>query len=60
MDVYYEESSDKKVPAGHICTCGETHRWSPYIYAHYRQLIVFTCPMCGKEIEIKNGEISEL
>lgn len=44
---------------GHICECGKFHKWSAYVYAHYTEDIIHTCPNCGSMNMICNGRIIE-
>lgn len=41
-------------PKGHICKCGEHHRWPAYVYAHARDDLTHTCKKCGEKTRIRN------
>ena len=43
---------------GFVCTCGEKHRFPPYVYAHWRIRLVFTCPKCKRKWNILDGVAS--
>jgi hypothetical protein len=37
---------------GIACDCGNFHKFPPYVYAHTRDVLEFTCPVCGQEWEV--------
>lgn len=41
---------------GFTCKCGEFHKYTGYVYAHWRHELVFTCPTCDREYDIFEGE----
>ncbi len=40
---------------GFKCKCGEQHNFTPYVYAHWTEMLVFTCPKCDRKSHIRNG-----
>lgn len=55
--LYYEGSDSVK---GHICKCGEEHKWPAYVYSHWEVPLVHKCPKCGLKADILKGEIAEV
>ena len=37
---------------GFTCECGVYEKFPPYVYAHERVLLEFTCEKCGAKYEI--------
>jgi len=37
---------------GHVCQCGERHRWTLYVYAHQSETLVHTCK-CGIKTKLR-------
>ena len=45
----------KGLPKGFTCVCGEEHKFSGYVYAHWTIELVFTCPKCCAEYWVRGG-----
>lgn len=43
-----------ETPKGHVCKCGERHRWPFYLFAHIRDRITHTCDKCGERTLLQN------
>jgi hypothetical protein len=50
--------NDKGCNVGHICECGEIHKWPLYVFAHMHVEIMFQCPVCKKSVYILEGNVS--
>jgi len=35
-----------ELPKGFTCSCGEYHRYTEYVYAHWREALHVTCEAC--------------
>jgi|GEM_PF-2581419 len=46
-----------KLPRGFVCRCGTRHNFHPWVYAHWEERLVFTCPVkdCGVKWDILSG-----
>ena len=44
---------------GFKCKCGEYHEFTPYVFAHWRDEIIYTCPKCGTKYSIIAGTAEE-
>lgn len=51
--------AEDRLPLGFICTCGERHKFPPYVYAHYRELMRFQCEKCKTAWDICLGMVSK-
>ena len=40
---------------GFVCECGEEHRYTSYVYAHWLADLHHTCDKCGTVHSICNG-----
>jgi RNase P subunit RPR2 len=49
------EPKRKFSPKGFRCECGKFHRYPGYVYAHFRNLLDFTCDECGAKHSIVMG-----
>ena len=47
------------MPKGFKCECGKEHEFTPYVYAHWREILVHTCE-CGIKHEILAGTVSKI
>jgi len=47
--------SDPGLPSGFTCECGEFHKYPAYVYAHWRDLLAFTCQSCQRQCAIVMG-----
>jgi hypothetical protein len=56
MKTYKEK--DSKVTSGFICECGEKIKFPAYVYAHWRDELLFTCPACGLKVSTQVGYVS--
>ena len=47
----------KKEPEGIKCSCGLFSPFTGYVYAHMRDVLLFTCPApgCGKQYTVLGG-----
>lgn len=45
----------ERVPKGIDCACGKHAPFGPYVYAHWRETLLFTCDGCGKRYLVLNG-----
>jgi hypothetical protein len=43
------------LPKGFTCECGKFHRYPGYVFAHWRNLLDFTCDECGAKYSIVIG-----
>lgn len=48
-------TGDTDLPKGFTCECGKEHRFSPWAYAHWREVLRMTCDGCGRAYEILRG-----
>lgn len=49
-----------KLREGFTCeACKTQHKFPAYVYAHWRELLTFTCP-CGAKYEICAGAVDRL
>lgn len=42
------------------CECGETHVYPAYVYAHWNEEMLFTCPKCKVQYSIIQGIASKI
>ena len=47
--------SKPELPSGFTCECGEFHKSLAYVYAHWRDLLNFTCQHCQRLYVIVMG-----
>lgn len=45
----------EELAKGFTCECGEFHKYPPYVYAHWRIDLKFTCPKCDRVYDIYAG-----
>lgn len=45
---------------GFTCTCGEEHRFTSYVYAHWREALHVTCEKCKTVWHVYAGVASIL
>lgn len=49
--------SDKKAdPKGFTCECGKFHEFGVWVFAHWYEDLVHTCPECGAKHDILKGK----
>lgn len=44
--------------SGHVCPCGERHKWPAYVYAHWRDLLTHSCNKCNQKTSLLSGVCS--
>jgi len=45
---FSDTNGPKELPKGFTCSwCGKFHLFDPYVYAHWRDVLVYTCDACG-------------
>ncbi len=44
-----------ELPKGFKCKCGKFHRFHVWVYAHWRELLDFTCDECGQKYTVVMG-----
>ena len=55
------KKTKKSLPKGFKCLkCGAEHQFHAYVYAHWNDFLVFTCPECKHEHRVFRGKVSEL
>jgi hypothetical protein len=42
-------------PKGFTCKCGEFHLYPLCVYAHWREVLDFTCPKCNAQYSVMFG-----
>jgi hypothetical protein len=58
IERFFEDAASPSFPSGHICpTCGERHKWTSYVYAHWRDRLFHTCETCQCRVEIVAGGV---
>lgn len=50
------KTDKKEMPKGFTCQCGEVEEYGPYVAAHWREVLIFTCPKCGTKYDILKGK----
>ena len=45
----------KTLAKGFTCKCGKYHAFSVYVYAHWQETLIYTCPKCGERYEVCEG-----
>jgi hypothetical protein len=50
----------KPLPKGFTCDCGAVHGFPPYVYAHWDEILQFTCPNCERTYEVLHGNTEEM
>lgn len=45
----------RKLPEGFTCKCGFVVKYPAYVYAHWRDVLIYTCEGCGKKYSIVCG-----
>lgn len=50
----------EELPKGFACECGKEHRFPLYVYAHWSNVLNFTCPDCGATYAIVRGYASRV
>jgi len=50
--------STKPLREGFTCECGKEHKFPTYVYAHWRELLIHTCDVCGAKHEICAGAVN--
>ena len=44
-------------PNSHTCTTCETeHKWTGYVFAHWRESIIHACSKCGERTMLLKGK----
>lgn len=43
------------LPKSYTCACGAEHEFSSYVYAHWRERLVSTCPVCHAVHHVRMG-----
>lgn len=54
-DVVKEQIKRKELPTGFKCTCGTAQLYHAYVYAHWQEPLLFTCPYCRSQWEVLRG-----
>lgn len=47
--------TEKDLPKGFTCFCGVFYKYPAYVYAHWKDELVFTCPDCHNKYLIIEG-----
>ena len=50
-----EKAASGENPKGFTCECGMEHEYSLYVFAHWYEALVHTCPNCNRKHEILCG-----
>lgn len=45
----------EELAKGFTCDCGEFHRFSPWVHAHWDIELKFVCPLCGRQYAVQRG-----
>jgi hypothetical protein len=48
-------SKTQKTVDGFHCLCGEYHKFTAYVFAHWDESLTFACPKCKREWSIIRG-----
>lgn len=48
--------ANKQLAEGFTCECGTTHKYPPYVYAHWYEALTHTCTNCGRKHDILQGK----
>lgn len=51
---------EAELPKGFTCHCGEYHRFSGYVYAHWTTSLNFTCHKCSRDYSCIGGVVTPL
>jgi hypothetical protein len=43
-----------------VYCCGVLNEFSAWVYAHWDERLVFSCPQCGKKFSVCRGVVSEV
>ena len=47
--------SERELLKGFMCKCGKYHEYTAYYFAHYDEIMIFTCPDCGEQYSLLRG-----
>lgn len=50
-----KKKEEEYLPKGITCACGEFSAFTGYVYAHWRDVLQLTCPICGRKYETCAG-----
>lgn len=48
-------AAPSSLPKSYQCECGTEHEFSSYVYAHWRDRLVSTCPVCRAVYHLRRG-----
>lgn len=49
----------EELPTGMTCKCGKFSKYPPYVYAHWCDVLTYTCE-CGRKYELCEGVAEEI
>ena len=49
---------ETEIPKGFTCECGKFHDFGVYVMAHWSELLVHTCPECGRRHDVQRGRVA--
>ena len=48
--------SENELPKGFTCECGRYHEFDMYYFAHFDEVMIYTCPDCEQKYNLLRGK----